>query len=80
VNDYHTFQQVGISLANKLLEYYDVQTIEDLSEINHESFKQFMDNLEKKNKTERNARKKKIVETILKNSAAFKTVANRVLK
>lgn len=30
INDYHTFQQVGVSLANKLLEYYDVQSIEDL--------------------------------------------------
>lgn len=80
VNDYHTFQQVGISLAHKLLQYYDVQSIEDLTAINAESFRAFMDNLQRKNQTERNPRRKKIVDTIIRNSAAFKTIADRVLK
>lgn len=80
INDYHTFQQVGVSLANKLLEYYDVQTIEDLQSINSESFRQFMENLQKKNQTERNVRRKKIVDTVIRNSGAFRTIANRVLK
>ena len=80
VNDYHTFQQVGVSLANKLLEYYDVQTIEDLQSINSESFRQFMENLQKKNQTERNVRRKKIIDTVIKHSGAFRTIANSVLK
>lgn len=80
INDYHTFQQVGVSLANKLLEYYDVQSIEDLQEINSESFQQFMKNLQQKNQTERNARRKKIVDVVIRNSGAFKTIADRVLK
>lgn len=80
INDYHTFYQVGVSLANKLLEHYDIQTIEDLSSINAESFKQFMQNLYRKNQTERNVRKKKIVDSVIKNSAAFKVVADSVLK
>ena len=80
INDYHTFQQVGVSLANQLLEYYDVQTIEDLTAINSDSFLQFMQNLQRKNQTERNLRRKRIVNTVIKNSGAFKTIADRVLK
>lgn len=80
IHDYHTFQQVGISLAHKLLEHYDVQTIEDLTSINSESFQAFMQNLYRKNQTERNVRRKRIVDIVIKNSGAFKTIADRVLK
>ena len=80
VNDYHTFQQVGISLAHKLLEHYDVQTIEDLQSINSDSFIQFLNNLKIKNQTEPNVRKKRIVDIVIRNSGTFKTVADRVLK
>lgn len=39
-----------------------------------------MKNLQQKNQTERNARRKKIVEVVIRNSGAFKTIADRVLK
>lgn len=73
VDTYHKFYMVAEALANKMIDYYAINRIEDIKGLKEDSFKEFLDDLKQTSDDDIRG----IVDDVYKNPSAFYSIVQQ---